>query len=94
MAGDFIRKISIDPLNAKLNPTCYLLALLGAHHILHVSRVRVKFRVDVDPPFSLVRFIQRSYFHHPCRQNMLDTLFISPDLWPPNRRMKHVLINF
>ena len=31
-----------DPLNAKLNPICHLLALLGAHHILHVSRVRVK----------------------------------------------------
>jgi len=31
----------INPLNAKLNPTCHLLALLGAHHILHVSRIRV-----------------------------------------------------
>jgi len=30
-----------NPLNAELNPICYLLALLGAHHILHVSRVRV-----------------------------------------------------
>jgi len=29
------------PLNAKLNPICHLLALLGAHHILHVSRIRV-----------------------------------------------------
>jgi hypothetical protein len=32
----------INPLNAKLNPICYLLALLGAHHFLHVSRIRVK----------------------------------------------------
>jgi len=31
-----------NPLNAELNPICHLLALLGAHHILHVSRVRVK----------------------------------------------------
>jgi hypothetical protein len=31
-----------NPLNAKLNPICQLLALLGAHHILHVSRLRVK----------------------------------------------------
>jgi len=31
----------IIPLNAKLNPICHLLALLGAHHILHISRVRV-----------------------------------------------------
>jgi hypothetical protein len=28
--------------NAELNPICHLLALLGAHHILHVSRLRVK----------------------------------------------------
>ena len=31
----------INPLNAELNPICYLLTLLGAHHILHVSRIRV-----------------------------------------------------
>jgi len=37
-----IRLGNINPLNAELNPTCHLLALLGAHHILHVSRVRVK----------------------------------------------------
>jgi len=33
---------TINPLNAELNPICYLLALLGAHHFLHVSRIRVK----------------------------------------------------
>ena len=32
----------INPLNAKLNPICHLLSLLGAHHILHISRIRVK----------------------------------------------------
>jgi len=31
-----------NPLNAKLNPICHFLALLGAHHILHVGRIRVK----------------------------------------------------
>jgi len=30
-----------NPLNAELNPICYLLAL-SAHHFLHVSRIRVK----------------------------------------------------
>ena len=30
-----------NPLNAKLNPPCHLLALLGAHLILHISGVRV-----------------------------------------------------
>ena len=33
--------ININPLNADLNPIHHLLALLGAHHILHVSRIRV-----------------------------------------------------
>jgi len=32
----------INPLKPELNPICYLLALLGAHHFLHVSRTRVK----------------------------------------------------
>jgi hypothetical protein len=32
----------INPLNPELNPIWYLLALLGAHHFLHVSRIRVK----------------------------------------------------
>jgi hypothetical protein len=31
-----------NPLNAELNPICHLLALSGAHHILHVSRIRDK----------------------------------------------------
>jgi len=33
---------NIKPLNAELNPICCLLALLGAHHFLHFSRIRVK----------------------------------------------------
>ena len=32
----------VNPLNAELNPICHLLALLGAHPIFHVSRIRVK----------------------------------------------------
>ena len=31
-----------NPLNPELNPIFYLLALLGAHHFLHVSRIKVK----------------------------------------------------
>jgi hypothetical protein len=34
-AGSFI------PLNAELNPICHLVALLGAHHIFHVSGLKV-----------------------------------------------------
>jgi hypothetical protein len=33
--------IFLNPLNAELNPNCHLLALLEAHPILHVSRIRV-----------------------------------------------------
>jgi len=49
VAGEDTRVISVtegaqsfNPLNPELNPICYLLALLGAHHFLHVSRIRVK----------------------------------------------------
>ena len=31
-----------NPINAELDPICQLLTLLGAHHIIHVSRIRVK----------------------------------------------------
>jgi len=31
-----------NPLKPKLNPICCFLALLGAHHFLYVSRIRVK----------------------------------------------------
>jgi len=34
--------MEINPLNTELNPICHLLVLLVAHHILHVSGVRVK----------------------------------------------------
>jgi len=32
----------INSLNVELNTICHLLALLGTHHILHISRLRVK----------------------------------------------------
>ena len=49
-----IRRIyCINPLNAELNPICYLLAL-SAHHFLHVSRIRVK---------SLTFRLLMSYIH-------------------------------
>jgi len=47
---------SINPLNAELNPICHLLALLGAHHILHVSMIRVKSHLPsagiISSPYS------------------------------------------
>jgi hypothetical protein len=46
----------LNPLSTKLNPICHMLALLGAHHILHVGRIRVKDTVlcsmyGTDPRF-------------------------------------------
>jgi hypothetical protein len=38
---------ALNPLNAELNPIRHLLALVGPHHILHVSRVRVKPNVPI-----------------------------------------------
>ena len=41
--GNYCYAVSqFNPLNPELIPICYLLALLGAHHFLHVSRIRVK----------------------------------------------------
>jgi hypothetical protein len=39
---DHTPQFFLNPLNAELNSICHLLALLGAHPILHVSRIRVK----------------------------------------------------
>ena len=44
---------TVNPLGAKLNPFCHLLALLEAHHILHVSRIRVKPLTDCQSLFAI-----------------------------------------
>jgi hypothetical protein len=35
-------QIGFNLLKAELNPVCHFLTLLGAHHILHINRIRVK----------------------------------------------------
>ena len=54
----FFKYTIINPLNPELNPICYLLALLGAHHFLHVSRIRVK-------SLTLKRLMSYIYMEHP-----------------------------
>jgi len=44
----------LNPLNPELNPICYLLALLGAHNFLHVSRIRVKLLTTGRSPAEIV----------------------------------------
>ena len=43
----YLGRMVLNPLNAELNPICHLLALLGAHHILHISRIRVKMKAVI-----------------------------------------------
>jgi hypothetical protein len=38
------REVLLNSLNAELNSICHLLVLLGAHPILHISRIRVNRR--------------------------------------------------
>ena len=40
--------ITPNPLNAELNPICHLLAILGTHHILHFSGIKVSFPRDKE----------------------------------------------
>jgi hypothetical protein len=56
--------LHFNSLNAELNPICYLLALLGAHHFLHVSRIRVK---------SLTLRLLISYICMECLQLVAET---------------------
>jgi hypothetical protein len=42
-----VKNTEFNPLNAKLNPVCHLLALLRAHHILHFSRIRIKLKISL-----------------------------------------------
>jgi len=42
LAKQKYQQITLNPLSAELNPICHLLELLGAHHILHVSSIRIK----------------------------------------------------
>ena len=37
---------TFNPLNVELNPIRHLLALVGARHIVHVSRIRVNLQIQ------------------------------------------------
>jgi len=53
-----------NPLNAKLNPICHLLALLGAHPILHISRIRVNFIFIFNHLKSLICLLPQFLSHY------------------------------
>ena len=53
----------INPLNAELNPIRHLLALVGAHHIVHVSRIRVKpLNAELNPIHHLLALVGAAIF--------------------------------
>jgi hypothetical protein len=62
-----------NPLNAELNPIRHLLALAGAHHFVHVSRIRVN---DVVSPYSLGT-LQLSVLIFPWHFSVYGTRFVS-----------------
>jgi hypothetical protein len=67
-----ISRSLFNPLNAALNPICHLLALLRAHHILHVSRVRVKgyfnpLNAELNPICHLLALLGAHHILHVSR---------------------------
>ena len=56
------RHSSFNPLNAKLNPIWHLLALLGAHHILHIGRIRVKPPSSSHISLPVLKTTRRPYY--------------------------------
>jgi len=79
-------------LNAELNPICQLLALLGAHHILHVSGVRINSgalissAVDIlsrnTDDLQLVVSRQRTQFHIlVCQDCLKNFIFVYKCSW-------------
>ena len=54
----------LSPLNAELNPIRHLLALVGARHIVHVSRIRVKAFLLINPHCSKCHYQQRYISMH------------------------------
>jgi len=67
-----------NPLNAELNPICHLLALLGAHHIFHVSGLRVNIILP-STPRSSVWFLSLRFAH----QSPVDTSSVSRTCYVP-----------
>ena len=69
-----------NPLDAKLNPICRLLELLGTHHILHASRIRVNEHYLYLLYFQFSTFFQTHPFQPPIvsSSNSFTTTAFSP----------------
>ena len=57
-----------NPLNAELNQFCHLLALVGVHHIVHVSRIRVNpLNAELNPICHLLALVGDRHIVHVSR---------------------------
>jgi hypothetical protein len=58
-------RISLNPLNAELNPIRHLLALAGGHHFVDASRIRVNifFKCFVSLKFEILRNLTKWPFY-------------------------------
>ena len=65
--------VNFNPLNAELNPIFHLTAVLGAHHIFHVSGLRVKIIYQGKILFFLVLSLskQDSNLHRAVTHSLL-----------------------
>ena len=58
----------INPLNAELNPIRHLLAMVGARHFVHVSRIRVNpLNVELNPIRHLLALVGARHIVHVSR---------------------------
>jgi hypothetical protein len=84
----FILFLVFKHLNAELNSICHLLALLGAHHIFHISRIRVKVWKSVTNFYLLLKYLfggsftptSHNKFIFCCFSMRLCYIHISPSL--------------
>ena len=85
-----------NPLNAKLNPRCHLLALLGAHPILHISRIRVnrtKLQVFVTYLTGALYVHTLWFYKHQHDNRVRSKLFVACQRWWFQWQFAAILVN-
>ena len=66
-----------NSLNAELNPIHHLLALVGARHFVHVSRVKVNtLNTELNPIRHLLALVGARHFVHVSRIRVKNFIFL------------------